>query len=104
MSRVILQSKRAGETRVYSFDAVSQLQSGQTVSSAVVTAAVYSGVDATPSAIISGSATVANGRVVSQKITAGLAGVLYTITCTLTLSDSTIIIMSGILAVLPATL
>jgi hypothetical protein len=104
VSRVVLQSKRAGETRVYTFDPISQLQAGQTVSSAVVTSAVYSGVDANPASMISGSATVALSRVVSQKLTGGVAGVLYTITCTFTLSDSTIIVMSGILAVLPATL
>lgn len=102
MSRITLQSKRPAETKLYTFDCISQLASGQTVVSAVTTSTVCSGTDLNPAAMISGSATVTNSRVVNQKITGGLSGVIYDIVVTATLSDATIISICGILAVLPA--
>jgi hypothetical protein len=92
--------KLLGETRTYQFDFSSLLGSGVTISTQSVTATVYSGTDATPSNIISGSAT-ASGAIVSQKITAGTLGVLYELLCQITTSDSQTLQMVGLLAVIP---
>jgi len=86
-TRVTLQPKLVGETRAYSFDFLSRLAVGETISTQVCTASVYSGLDTSPSSLISGSAT-ASGSVVAQTLTGGVAGVIYQITCTITTSAS----------------
>jgi len=72
--------KKLGEISTIPFDFISDVQSGETLSSAKVMATVYSGVDAVPSAIISGSATI-NGTIVTQNIRAGVVGVIYSLLC-----------------------
>lgn len=101
MSRVILLPKTSGETVKYQFDFSSRLATSETISTQTVTAAVYSGTDATPSAIVSGSAT-ASGNIVTQAITAGTAGVTYTLTCTITTSASQTLILVALLTIIPS--
>jgi len=100
MSRQVLLPKYVGETRAVVWDFTSQLSAGETISTAPTTASVYSGTDATPSGIISGSPTI-NGALVSQLITAGLQGNIYELLCTATTSASQVLQLSGFLAVLP---
>lgn len=100
MSRLTLEPKYAAETKKQVFDFASLLAVGETISTQVVTAAVYSGTDASPSALISGSAT-ASGTKVTQTITGGLAGVVYTITCSITTSLSQTLRLIGYLTILP---
>lgn len=50
---------------------------GESIYLANVNATVLSGTDDSPSALISGSATVTNGTLVNQKIIGGLPGVIY---------------------------
>lgn len=99
-SRVIFNGKLVGETITLTFDFTSRLASGETISTKSVAATVYSGTDASPSSIISGSAT-SSGAVVSQVVTAGTAGVLYSLLCTITTSASQTLLMQGFLAVVP---
>lgn len=100
-SRVDLAPKLAGETATYQFDFSSWLAVGETISTQSVAASVYSGTDASPSSIISGSAS-ASGAVVSQKITAGTVGVIYQLLCTITTSAGQTLQLAGYLAVIPA--
>lgn len=100
MTRADLEPKLQGETKVYQFDFTSQLAEGETVSTQVVEAAVYSGIDASPSSIISGVAS-ASGALVSQEITAGVEGVIYEVTCTITTSDGQTLQQAGYLAIVP---
>lgn len=100
MSGTTFQPKRAGETRLLNFDFTSILAVGETLSTEVVTATVYSGVDAAPSAVISGAAS-ASGAVVSQLVTGGTEGVVYNLTCTVTTSLSQALKMHGFLAIYP---
>lgn len=86
-SRYVHDPKLQGETVQVTFDFTSEMTSSETISTQVVTASVYTGVDASPSAIISGSAS-ASGKQVLQKITAGTAGVIYKLLCTITTSAS----------------
>ena len=100
MSRLALEPKYAAEVKKQVFDFASVLAVGETISTQTVTAAVYSGTDASPSALISGSAS-ASGTKVTQTITGGLAGVVYTITCSITTSLSQTLRLMGYLSILP---
>lgn len=100
MTKVVLGSKQSGETKKYIFDFTSNLSVGETISSASAVAAVYSGTDSSPSSVISGSAST-SGAQVTQTLTAGTEGVIYTITCTALTSASQTIKQTGFLAVVP---
>lgn len=101
MNRVELPNKLAGDIKNYTFDFSGLLAVGETISTQSVAAGVYSGTDATPSAIISGAAS-ASGAVVTQKITGGTVGVIYELTCTITTSTGETLLLSGLLAVTPS--
>lgn len=96
-----LPAKRPGESAPVTFDFTSSLAATETISSQSVTVSVYSGVDANPSAMLSGVAS-ASGKLVSQQITSGNSGVIYQLQCTITTSLAKILQQSGYLAVVPA--
>ena len=98
MSRPLFLPKLAGETLTETFDFTSDLAAGETLSTTAVTAAVYSGTDASPALIISGSATI-SGPVVSQNIAGGVAGVLYQLVCTAVTSLGQTLLQQAYLAV-----
>ena len=91
-------AKLVGETATVQFNFLARLAVGETISTAAVAASVYSGVDGSPSAIISGSAS-ASGAIVSQNVTAGVAGVIYELTCTVTTSAGQTLQLVGLLPV-----
>ena len=97
-SRIILPEKRSSETLLVPFNFLSALTVGTTISSASVTATVYSGTDASPSAIISGSATI-SGAIITQKIVAGTAGVTYLLAAAATTSDGQVLVLNAYLVV-----
>jgi len=98
--RVTFDAKLAGETIIETFDFTSRLGLSETISTAVTTATTYSGTDATPSALISGSATI-SGKTVTQKITAGTLGVVYLLKCEITTSLSQTLDLMAFLPVIP---
>lgn len=100
MSRIVAPSKFLGETLTLPFDFTSTLAVGETISTKSVTATVYSGTDATPAAVISGSAT-SSGTIVSQKITGGALGVIYELLCQITTSAGQTAQQACYLAVVP---
>ena len=102
MSRIILEGKLAGETTIATFDFTSRLAAAETISTASVAATVYSGTDATPSAVISGSSTI-TGQKVTQKLTGGTLGVIYKLVCTITTSLGQTLLLTAFLAVVPDT-
>lgn len=73
-------SKLVGEVVTLSFNFLSQMGSGETLTSPVVTVSLFSGIDSTPAVILSGSPTI-SGSIVTQKIQEGMAGVTYVLTC-----------------------
>lgn len=79
------------------FDLISQLLPGETVASAQVTASVYSGADANPSAILAGPPALSLTKVL-QLFTAGVAGVIYLITVTGSGSQGSSFTLQGYLA------
>ncbi len=100
MSRVTFEGKLVSETVIETFEFASRLAASETISTAAVTATVYSGTDASPSAIVSGSATIA-GTKVTQTITAGTLGVVYELVCTITTSLGQTLALSAFLPVIP---
>ena len=86
MSMIVSTPKTIGETRVQQFNFLSQMAVNETLTSAVVTCVVWSGVDSNPSAVLSGSAT-ATTPTAYQKITGGVEGTIYLLTCTGTTSQ-----------------
>lgn len=100
MSQTSFLPKRVGETQLLAFDFTSRLASDETISTQSVAATVYSGVDASPSSLISGAAA-SSGAIVSQAITGGVSGTVYNLTCTATTSLSQTLLMHGFLAIYP---
>lgn len=102
MTRVEQPPKLVGETATYTWDFASRLASGETISSAGITVTVYSGTDASPSSILSGSPSV-SGTTITQKLTAGTLGVLYNVIAQATTSLSQVLQLSSIIAIVPPT-
>lgn len=101
VGRVVINPKYLGETiTISSFDFISRLLQGETISTAVVTNSVYTGVDPTPSAMINGAASF-SGSVVSQSITGGVVGVIYALKCTITTSGGQTLQLTAYFAVIP---
>lgn len=98
--RAIFQPKKLSEQILLPFDFTSRLAAGETISTKVVTCTTWSGVDATPSAMISGAAT-SSGAVVSQLVINGAPGVTYYLLCTITTSLGQQLQLAGFLVVLP---
>jgi hypothetical protein len=80
MTRVVFEPKPVDETVERIFDFTSRLSEGESLASAVVTVSVFSGVDADPAAILSGSPRFDGLRVI-QDFIAGEEGTTYTVKC-----------------------
>lgn len=100
MTRLILEGKHSGETRTIKADFISDLAAGETISSASVTCTLYSGTDASPSSLISGSASI-SGSEVSQKITGGTEGNVYKLSFSAVTSTSQTLKRLGFFAIIP---
>lgn len=100
MSRVTLEGKTVGESALTPFDFLSRLASGETISTASVTATVYSGTDASPSSIINGSATISGSKAI-QMVVGGVLGVTYLLKCTVTTSLGQTRQLMGFLVIIP---
>jgi hypothetical protein len=98
--RAILQPKRQGETVGYVVDFISSFALGETISTAMCLASVYSGTDSFPSAIIDGAATFL-GTQVNQGITGGVAGTMYSLLYVVTTNFNQTIEINAILAIVP---
>lgn len=83
--RIILMPKKVGETVIRPFDFISRLGALETITSAVTTAFVYSGVDPNPALIINGAAKI-SGTIINQSLTGGVLGVIYELLCTVNTS------------------
>ena len=100
MSRITLPGKLSNETVNTTFDFTSRLAAGETISTAVTTASVWSGTDAAPSSLINGSASI-SGQKVIQSVTAGTLGVVYELLCTITTSASQTLALAAYLTITP---
>lgn len=102
-ARIILPPKYAAERVLIPFDFTSIIPYGDQVVSATTTAVVWSGTDATPSAIINGAVIFSfSNRIASQSIINGVPGVIYLLTCSgLTGTSGETVVITGYLAILP---
>lgn len=98
-TRTIIPPKTDSSIITLTFDFTSQLAAGETLSTATVTATVYSGTDLVID-IFSGSPAASNG-LVTQKVKAGVLGVIYTLLCSVTTSASQTLEQAGYLAIIP---
>jgi hypothetical protein len=87
MTLFVSPAKDVAETIPLVFQFGTRLQYGETITGNSVTCVLFSGTDPNPSAMISGAATV-SGTTVTQSITGGLAGNIYTVVCIVTGSGS----------------
>lgn len=100
MTRTVLPSKFQGEGINVTFNFIGSLTPTETIAGKSCTSTVYSGTDSSPAAIIAGSAS-SSGAIVTQKIVAGVVGVIYEILCTITTSANQTLQQSAFLAVVP---
>jgi hypothetical protein len=100
MSRQVFRPKIVGETVSLVFDFASRLSVGETITGQGSTAYLYSGVDATPTAILSGSPST-SGTKVTQKVTGGVVGAIYDVLVTVTTSAGQTLSIGGYVAVNP---
>ena len=97
-SEIILPIKNASETITTTFDFLSQLSSGETVSSAVATSVTWSGTDTNPSAVV-GTVSVLGESQVLVKLTGGVEGNIYLITVKATTSQGDSLVMQAFLTI-----
>lgn len=101
-ARQELSPKYSAERLLVVFNFVSQLDAGETLTSATTTAAVYSGTDASPSAILSG-ATAVSGVEATQLTIGGVEGAIYMLSCAGVTSSGQTIVITGFLSVIGTT-
>lgn len=81
----LLSPKYTTESELITFDFTPVMVSGETISTVAVSATTLEGGDASPSAILSGSASI-SGYKVTQRIAGGTTQNTYRIVCTATTS------------------
>lgn len=103
MSRAQFDPLLVGAKKNVTFDFLSDLAIGETISTKVVAASVFSGTDASPSSLVSGAAS-SSGTVVTQLIdgiVGGVLGVVYELACTITTSGGQTLRQTGYLSLIP---
>ena len=96
------QSKFDTEEITLDFDMLSRLAVGESVATAVVTAAIFAGDDDDVNLTVVGDPTISN-NVVSQKISGGIGGNIYVVACSIRSSNNNIYINEAKVAVLTST-
>ena len=81
----LLDNKDPSEIDTLTFDFADMLNSGETVSTVVMSVSDLEKVDGTPSTFLSGSASITS-PFVTQTITGGVEGAMYLVKCLATLS------------------
>lgn len=99
-TRQVLDPKRQSEVVGRAFDFTSRTQPGDVLSAPVVTASVWSGIDAAPGGLLTGSNSI-SGFVVTVGTQAGVVGVIYLLKVSVTASLSGTLVLEGLYAVLP---
>ena len=100
MSRITLLGKRPNEIRTETFDFTSRLAASETISTAVVTTAVYSGEAGAADLQLYGAATI-SGQTVTQRLGGGVLGVVYYVTCKIVTSAAQTLELSAYLPIVP---
>ena len=94
----VLDQKSPEAVTKVTWDFLSQLGAGETLTLATVSVSVWTGVDPSPAAILDGAPSL-SGSQVSQLIQDGIAGVVYKIRVQASTSLGQIVVMYSYLAV-----
>jgi bifunctional N-acetylglucosamine-1-phosphate-uridyltransferase/glucosamine-1-phosphate-acetyltransferase GlmU-like protein len=94
--------KFTAEIKPLSFDFSQVLATGETLSTAICTVLVIDGVDASPSSLLSGGASIIGSKIY-QQVQSGTAGVTYRIVATITTSAGNTLVALGDLPVYSTT-
>lgn len=94
----VFPQKSPEESRPFVFDFTSQLVGTDTLSTAAASITVWSGVDANPSAMLVGGATV-SGAQASQWLQGGVAGVVYKVEMVAHTAGTQTLVIVGLVAV-----
>lgn len=100
MSTSISEQKLQTETLSVGVDFLSRLSLGETLSTCAAAANVFVGSDPTPSTILSGMPSI-SGTTVTQKVTGGVAGVIYKIAYSVRTSLNNILVDEIKIAIIP---
>lgn len=100
--KTVFPVKRSGEVMSLEFDFTSQLATGETISTAVIDASVYTGGEVVPS-LVAATPTI-SGSVVTSLVSGGLLGTIYGVTCQITTSLGQTLQQWGDLAIAPGTI
>lgn len=92
-----LPDKDPAEVIVVAFDFAPELDPGESISAAQVTAAVRGGADASPSNILSGALSIVSPQVL-QKVAASVDAVVYLLRCAGTTSAGRVLVITASLA------
>ena len=98
MQQQTLPSKLPAEQLKVGFEFASLLAAGETLSSGTVTSVLYSGTDASPSAVISGAASISGTQLV-QLLIGGVTGNIYNLTASATTSAGKTLNIQGLLTI-----
>lgn len=96
--RVSFDPKPVAEQFDAVFDFSVDLPTGETITASTVSS-LYSGSDASPTALVSGSTSTSGGQA-TQLIIAGVAGNVYLLVCTAVTSGGQTLVRSGYLVVI----
>ena len=99
MSTEVLEQKLVGETVSVRLNFLSRLEVGETLATSNATVSVFAGVDAAPTAMLSGASAISGTEVV-QKLVGGLPGVIYKVTAVIRTSLNNILMNEAKVAVL----
>lgn len=99
MSTYVTESKLQSEAIILRSDFLSRLEVGESAVTVATTITVHSGVDPTPTTMISGSPSVTN-NLASQRIIGGLPGVVYEVSFAVRTNNNAVYINQLLLAVL----
>lgn len=98
MTRLTWPEKDPRERLVATFDFSDELDEGESITIAVVTCSLLSGVDASPSSVLDGSHAI-DGQEVRQFFHLGVDGASYCMDCVTTLNSGRIIVRAATLPV-----
>lgn len=98
MATQVLFDKLVPEILSIDIDMLSRLAVGETIATAAAAISVHSGTDATPSTMLLGLPTI-SGSIVTQKVQAGLPGVIYKLAISIRTNNNNILINEAMLAV-----
>jgi len=98
MNRITWEAKYADSAKLYTFDFTSQLALGETISTAVASAASFSA--AAGATVTLGTPAISGARV-SVLVSAGTEGAIFLIACNITTSLSQTLVQGAYLPVIP---